>query len=87
MDKKVKRKKYSPPEAAFGAGEHKTPYKQTKVGPTVDTVVKSYVDHKKRPPPKRNSSWKAKGDAELVKWINSSPGRESSSPKRRHGNR
>ena len=53
----------------------KNKYKQTKTGVTLDTVAKSYIDHYKRPPSKRNSSWKAKGDAELVKWINSNPGR------------
>jgi len=54
----------------------KNKYKQTKSEVTLDSVAKSYTDHYKTPPAKRNSSWKAKGDAELVRWINSHPGRK-----------
>ena len=70
------------PEAAHGAGGHKTKVTHTKKNYGMGPTVKSFVDYGKTPPPKRSSNWKSKGDAELVKWANSI-GRETSSPRRR----
>jgi len=80
--KRRKIPKTAVPESAYGAGQHKTKVTNTKKNYGMGPIVKSFVDHSKTPPAKRSSSWKAKGDAELVKWANSI-GRETSSPRRR----
>ena len=90
MEKKRKIPRTSIPEAAQGAGKHKTKIKsQGAKGASRDLIMKSTVralDNRDKPPPKRKKGWKARGDEELLRWADSI-GRESSAPYRRHRSR